>query len=386
MFTLAPLFLHAAIAGTAVRTDSEGLMGSGNTVEFRVLDVNENFAALRQVYTQNDEEYRPIECRYPGLTEHPTAGVELALIELNSGAVTSFPVYQAAHDGGDTEQPKPCTSSQEAERQLSAAKDAFRQAGLNPDRQPRPDIYYAIERDPRGTPILDSVIPQASDFDEDGYETIVWEIPFQWREHPLEVRYTERREFMGTTIAELADDEQVFYRATREYHRMQAGCGDVSFREGYMTSEGMVFLEVFHSFTAMRDSGHFYMYGMTPPIPEWTPWIEIAFELVPDRVTEPVPQQVTVLVGEPNTPPTRIDLGSMDGACIPSSSTTPISLHLGCPSEGPGTSIVVRQDGDQLVIERYRSRTSREGEEPPPERIREIPLPAGAHIRTILGN
>ena len=46
---------------------------------------------------------------------------------------------------------------------------------------------------------------------------------------------------------------------------MQAGAGDVSFPQAYKTPAGLVFLEVFHSFTAMRDSGHFYQYGMTPP-------------------------------------------------------------------------------------------------------------------------
>jgi hypothetical protein len=237
-----------------------------------------------------------------------------------------------------------------------------------------------------GSPMVSSVIARGVDLHDDGSETHVWALPFYWKEHPLEIRYTERRESMGTTIAELADDEQVFYRATRTYDLMQAGNGDVSFAEGYQTAEGMVFLEVFHSFTAMRDAGHSYWYGMTPPIPAWSPWIEIAFELVPERVTEPVPQQVTVLVGAPGTPPTRVELGTMDGSCVPSSSTTPISLHLSCGDAGARVSIGVRQDGDLIVVERYRSRAPEDKAAPPPERLRAIPLPAGAHIRALLGN
>ncbi len=63
--------LHTALAGPAVRTDSEGLMGGGNTIEFTVLDVNERFAAVRHVYTTNDEEERPEDCNYPGVGDHP---------------------------------------------------------------------------------------------------------------------------------------------------------------------------------------------------------------------------------------------------------------------------------------------------------------------------
>ena len=386
MFSLVPLLLQVAIAEPVVRTGTEGLMGGGNTVEFMVLDVNAKFAALRHVYTENDEEHRPVECRYPGLAEHPTAGVELALMELRSGDVTTFPVYRTAHSGGGDDQPRSCTSRKESKRQLSAAKQAFKQAGLNPERTPKPALSYVVERGERGVPHEDSVVARGVDLHDDGSETHVWSLPLHWKEHPLEIRYTERRESMGTTIAALADDEQVFYRATRTYELMQAGNGDVSFSQGYQTAEGMVFLEVFHSFTATQDAGHSYMYGLTPPIPEWSPWIELAFELVPNRVTEPTPQQVTVLVGAPGAPPTRVELGAMDGECVPSSSTTPISLRLSCGLVGASVGIVVRQDGDRIVVERYRSRTAGEKEAPAPERLREIPIPPGAHIRALLGN
>ena len=210
----------------------------------------------------------------------------------------------------------------------------------------------------------------------------MWTIPLNWREHPLEIRTTDHREFMGTTIIELADEEDVFYRASRQYERMQAGSGDVSFTQGYLTSEGMVFLEVFHSFTAMRDSGHTYLYGMRPPIPGWTPWVEIGFELVPEHVTPPAAQHVTLLVGEAGSAPSRIDLGMHNGNCGPVSSTTPVSLLLWCGQGSTSTSLVVREDHGQLVVERYESGTPKDS----PERLREIPIPAGAHIRTLLGH
>jgi hypothetical protein len=111
--------LQAALAGPAVRTDSEGLMGGGNTIEFTVLDVNERFAAVRHVYTINDEEERPEDCNYPGLGDHPTAGVQLALMELQTGKVTTFDVYETAHNGGHTDSPKPCTTTAEAKQRLA---------------------------------------------------------------------------------------------------------------------------------------------------------------------------------------------------------------------------------------------------------------------------
>ena len=380
--------LHAALAGPAVRKDAEGLMGSGDTVEFTVLDVNARFAALRQVYTDNDEEYRPISCRYPGLREHPKAGVELALLDLQSGAVTSFHVYKTAHDGGHTDNPKPCTTTAEAKRQLAAAKAAFREAGLDPERRPQPAIAYEIERGPQGSPVLPSVVPVGVDLHEDGYETAVYSLDFYWKEHPLEVRYTERKEFMGTAIAELADDEQVFYRATREFHRMLAGAGDVSFPQAYKSPAGLVFLEVFHSFTAMRDSGHFYQYGMTPPIPELSPWVEIAFDLQPDHITVPQPQQITLLVGEPGAERTRFDLGSVDGICTPYASTTPNSLSISCGADShtdSSTSIHVKQEGDLLVVDHYRSDERDEEGKARAVRLLEVPIPPKAHIRTLLG-
>jgi hypothetical protein len=381
LFVLSALLLAAAFAGPEIRTDTQGLMGRGDTVDFTVLDVNDRFAALRQVYTIHDEAVRPIECDYPGLNGHSTAGVQLALLELKTGAVTTFDVYESAHDGGG-HHPQPCTPSRESEGRLAAAYDAFAKAGLNPDRRPEPDIDYAIERDSTGAPVLSSVIPVGVDIDDDGYETHVWTVPLHWREHPLEIRTTDRREFMGTTTIELADDEHVFYRATRQYDRKQAGRGDVNLTQGYWTSEGMVFLEVFHSFTAMRDSGHTYLYGMTPPIPAWTPWTEIAFELVPEQVTPPANQHVTLLVGEPGRAPTRIDLGMLEGRCGPLSSTTPMSLLLWCGQGSSSTTLVVRKDDDQLVVERYTSGTPTDS----PERLQEISIPAESHIRILMGH
>ena len=65
LFILNALILPAAFAEPALRTDTEGLMGRGDTVEFTVLDLNERFAALRQIYTVNDEALKSSLRRWP---------------------------------------------------------------------------------------------------------------------------------------------------------------------------------------------------------------------------------------------------------------------------------------------------------------------------------
>jgi hypothetical protein len=382
------LFLHTALAEPAVRTDSEGLVGGGNTIEFTVLDVNERFAAVRHVYTRNDEEERPEDCNYPGV-DHPTAGVQLALLELQTGKVTTFDVYETAHNGGHADSPKPCTTTAEAKQRLDSAKAAFRKAGLDHARRPKPDIHFITERGSLGKPLIPSVVPVGVDLHDDGSETHHYTLDLYWKAHPLEIRYTETIDSTGTTTVELADDKQVFYRTTRTYDLMQAGTGDIRFDQGFKTPAGMVFLEVFHSFTAMRSSGHTYQYGMTPPIPELSPWVEIAFDLQPNHITLPQPQQITLLVGEPGAAPVRFDLGSMDGICSPFSSTTPISLSVSCGADShteTSTSIHVKQEGDLLVVDRYPGEKRNKDGKVSADRIKEIPLPTGAYIRTVLGN
>jgi|GEM_PF-3650989 len=382
-----PVFfvLHASAAEPAVRKDAEGLFGGGNTIEFTVLDINAHFAAARHVYTLNDEEERPVPCTYPGLEEHPTAGLALALFELNTGKVTTFDVYETAHDGGSTDTPKPCTERAAAKKQRDAAKAAFKKAGLDPDTRPQPKIDYATRRGSRGEPLLPSVIPVGVDLHEDGSETHVYTLELHWKEHPMHVKHTVEYAFQGSTTVELADKKQVFYRATRDYDLMQAGTGDIRFEKGYTTPAGMVFVEVFHSFTAMRDAGHSFRYGMTPPIPEWSPWVELAFELQPEKTPTPASQTITLRVGQPGKAPSRFDIGELEGPCFPFSSTTPTSLSVSCPDGGRSVTIQAKKEGDFVVVDKYVSRTSTKEKERPPERLHQIPLPPNAHIRTLLG-
>jgi hypothetical protein len=365
-----------AQASPVVRTGNEGLMGGGNIDEFVVLDVNENFGALKFTYHLTDEEYEPIACKYPGLEKYPTSGVDLALLELVTGKVTLFKVYEVADDGaGNPEREGSCTPHEESVRRLEAAKLAFEKAGLDPERRPQPDFSAPVQRGSQGTPVLENTTVLSVTEDESGTPTTVSRFPLPWKAHPLVVNVVDRRSFEALVTAELADDNEVFYRAERNYTPMQAGTGDVTFPEGYQTAKGMVFLEVFHSFTAMRDSGDSFQYGLTPPIPPIDRKVTFDFELNPRRVNAPVPRQISLVWSGAGGAPSRVELGEVTGVCTPIEVGEPGRL-LNCWNAGQGWNYTASHVGDSLVVERQYVSEDEESSEHPPERLHEVDLSA----------
>lgn len=275
------LTLGLVLAGTQARAEKptvtragrEGLMGQGKTVSFTVLDVNARFAALKQVYTFNDEDGEPVDCECHGLKN--AAGVQLALIELTTGSVTAFDVYEPTNACLDYRNGAPpklaqtkeatCTALPVAKKRLRAAKRAFKAAGLDISRTPKPDWSRPRQRYGRWT--KDVVMTKSAP--NNVFDVATFTASVTWRGRTLDVRVRDivaPTEMKGEVSVDLTHQSQVLYRARRPYDLIQAGRGDVSFPEGYMTPKGMVFLEVFESFTAMHGTGSSYNYGMTPPI------------------------------------------------------------------------------------------------------------------------
>jgi len=260
----------------AERQEGQGLTTHGGITDaFVVLDVNGRFAAVKRVYHFEDGhgERDAVDCGYSGMEQHPTSGVQLALMALATGAVQHFDVYETATtEAGMPEWMGPpemdeCTPEKTAAERLAQAKKAFEEAGLDINRRPEPDVRVV---EPKGVLIEES---QDEAQEDTGYQ---WSV--ERRSSPVMENRTlqlhsvnrigsDEDPLTGVVTLELRDADRVYYRAVRDYALNMAGSGDISIPMGYRTPEGVVFVELFHWFSAMMGSGSNEHYGMTPPIP-----------------------------------------------------------------------------------------------------------------------
>ena len=74
---------HVSIAASSgpTRSELQGRMGHGEMVEFTVLDLNGCYAALKQIYTMNNENMDLIDCKCPGLQKDRASDLQLTLFE-----------------------------------------------------------------------------------------------------------------------------------------------------------------------------------------------------------------------------------------------------------------------------------------------------------------
>ena len=260
---LASLLLAAPTSGAS----GTPLMGAAQIDEVVLLDVNARYAALRLLERGVEEtgsemcSYKPVPCRYPGLPS-PHSGVTLYLVDFNTNKLIPFAVNPTGRKGCDER--RRCLSHAKAKRRLRAAKRAFRQAGLNIAKRPKPTLSISWPHKPTKHTIEEPENPEDIDPSEEVIGRKSIEQKVRWGGRDFLLRSVDTTGLMeGTIVNEILEGDKVWYRSKRTYGTHWAGAGNVRFPQAYETPHGLVFLE-----RVEHTGGSTYLhYTVTPPIP-----------------------------------------------------------------------------------------------------------------------
>jgi hypothetical protein len=208
---------------------------SGGVVEkLEVLDVNTTHGALKVVFHERgDEEYEqePAECAYAGM-KNPTSGVTLALVELATGKMETWKVYETAWNEED------CTSHEVSAERLNAAKAAMHAAGLDETRKPAGEPLTdggAIIGRPWGTVAFTTTVEKATNPDQALYKEA-----FGDEDNPME----------GVVQATISANGNPLYKSRYGYALMMAGSATARFKELHRVGDQqVVFLEELETFS-----------------------------------------------------------------------------------------------------------------------------------------
>lgn len=109
-------------------------------IDLIVLDVNGTHGAFKVVHTLGEYEGlgEPRNCGYAGMKAHPTAGVDLVVVELASGQQKRFTVYASVRDDGEAGPGEACTPHETSTKVLAEAKAMMKAVGLDPGAKPKP--------------------------------------------------------------------------------------------------------------------------------------------------------------------------------------------------------------------------------------------------------
>lgn len=224
-------------------------IGDAETDRVQLLDVDlkSGKAALKVVFHESEWEEAgmgSIDCKYPGMSEHPTSGVTLGLFDLKTHAVTSFEVYPMAREPGE------CGGKERNEKVLADAKAAFSAAGLDIAKKPAP------------------VMPDAKGvFHLQGGEVQAWKHSItaddgeQWK---VLISPEEPDFSMGATLVGLRQGERVLVSTTDVYSRNMAGGSGTEFPVAWQQGDKVVFLA--HGWYRDMRSGSSNRYGFSSVI------------------------------------------------------------------------------------------------------------------------
>ena len=227
-------FTAIALAGPIERTDARTLGGSVID-EFAVLDLTTTHAAIKLVSHLDPELAgpdfgEPVNCGYAGMEKLPYSGVTLALVELKTGELTRFTVYEA------TTQEPDCMSHEDSTKVLKAAKERFASHGLDITKRPTP-------------------LPVTGDSLELSGQRFAFSTTVKREDEAM----------VGMSTLQITRGKEVLYRASQSFNLAMAGSGKNTISGALPVSDHVVFVERFDSFSG-RGGGH-TAYTLTAPIP-----------------------------------------------------------------------------------------------------------------------
>ena len=242
---VALLLAALALAGPIERKNEADALGWAETDLFQVLDVNATHAAIKVVFHHpgDGDEMLPFNCKYAGMEKWPGSGVNLGLVELATGKIAKFEVYATAWT------PDECLSHDASAAALDAAKKAFLGAGLDIAKKPKPIAVEGSTFDVAGTSFTVKA-RQVTDTADPAFQALF----------PGE----EGEGMQGVAEGALYVGDTPLFRSRRDYVRTMAGTGDISFSQAYQTDKGLVFVEVWHTFSGR--GGDHRAYTLTPPL------------------------------------------------------------------------------------------------------------------------